>query len=313
MRTRIVSLPLFVFALAACLPLRAGAQQVADPDFKPPIARLAYAADKGPVVLLDEAHYNFHTASGRYLAFAELLRRDGYRVLPSTAKFSRKALAAGKILVIANALAESNQEDWSPPNPSAFTDEEIAAVREWVNAGGSLLLIADHLPFSGAAEKLAAAFGVRFHNGYAAQAPSKFGPIVFRRSEGSLKDHLITRGRADDERIDAVANFTGSAFHVEKGGEPLLVLSEDAVSYAPSRFGQGLTNETPRVDIPGWWQGGVLRVGRGRVAIFGEAAMFSAQLGGPNRQPIGMNAPVAKENPQFLLNVLHWLSGLLDK
>ena len=54
MRTRIISLPLFVFALAACLPLHAGAQQVADPDFKPPIARPAYAADKGPVVLLED-------------------------------------------------------------------------------------------------------------------------------------------------------------------------------------------------------------------------------------------------------------------
>jgi hypothetical protein len=26
-----------------------------------------------------------------------------------------------------------------------------------------------------------------------------------------------------------------------------------------------------------------------------------------------MNAPVAKQNPQFLLNVLHWLSGLIQK
>jgi hypothetical protein len=26
-----------------------------------------------------------------------------------------------------------------------------------------------------------------------------------------------------------------------------------------------------------------------------------------------MNAPVAKQNPQFLLNVVHWLSGLIQK
>jgi len=28
---------------------------------------------------------------------------------------------------------------------------------------------------------------------------------------------------------------------------------------------------------------------------------------------MGMNDPIAKQNPQFLLNVMHWLSGLLQK
>lgn len=68
---------------------------------------------------------------------------------------------------------------------------------------------------------------------------------------------------------------------------------------------------TPRRSVAGWLQGAALRVGKGRVAMFGEAAMFSAQLGGPQHTPMGMNAPVAAENPQFLLNVLHWLTGLL--
>ncbi|HXG65262.1 MAG TPA: hypothetical protein VNO70_09145 [Blastocatellia bacterium] len=56
-----------------------------------------------------------------------------------------------------------------------------------------------------------------------------------------------------------------------------------------------------------------MRYGKGRVALFGEAAMVSAQLGGPGRQPMGMNAPVAGQNYRFLFNVPHWLSGLLGK
>jgi hypothetical protein len=44
------------------------------------------------------------------------------------------------------------------------------------------------------------------------------------------------------------------------------------------------------------------------VAIFGEAAMFSAQLTGPKGKPMGMNAPGAEQNHQLLLNVMHWLS-----
>ena len=46
-------------------------------------------------------------------------------------------------------------------------------------------------------------------------------------------------------------------------------------------------------------------------AIFGEAAMFTAQLQGPEKNPMGMNQPSAKQNPQFLLNTIHWLDGRL--
>jgi hypothetical protein len=68
---------------------------------------------------------------------------------------------------------------------------------------------------------------------------------------------------------------------------------------------------TPRVPVGGWSQGAVMRAGEGRVAVFGEAAMFTAQLRGPDRVPMGMNAPYAAGNHKFLLNVSHWLSGLL--
>lgn len=47
------------------------------------------------------------------------------------------------------------------------------------------------------------------------------------------------------------------------------------------------------------------------VAAFGEAAMFSAQVGS-DREPMGMNDPEADQNYQFVLNVMHWLSGLLE-
>jgi hypothetical protein len=44
------------------------------------------------------------------------------------------------------------------------------------------------------------------------------------------------------------------------------------------------------------------------LAVFGEAAMFSAQLAGPQKRPMGMNVPRAKQNCQLLLNVMHWLT-----
>jgi hypothetical protein len=54
-----------------------------------------------------------------------------------------------------------------------------------------------------------------------------------------------------------------------------------------------------------------MRAGEGRVAMFGEAAMFTAQLRSDGSK-MGMNAPYAEQNYKFLLNVSHWLSGLLD-
>jgi hypothetical protein len=50
--------------------------------------------------------------------------------------------------------------------------------------------------------------------------------------------------------------------------------------------------------------------GSGRTAFFGEAAMFTAQRSGNER--MGMNAALAEQNFQFVLNVMHWLSGILS-
>lgn len=52
-------------------------------------------------------------------------------------------------------------------------------------------------------------------------------------------------------------------------------------------------------------------LGAGRVAAFGEAAMFLAQVGSYG-EPMGMNDPEADRNYQFVLNVVRWLSGLLE-
>jgi hypothetical protein len=287
-----------------------GAQQVADTVFNPPIARPAYAEGRGPVVLIDEAHDNFHTADGRYLAFARLLRRDGYVVRPNKTSLTKAGLAGARILVIANALHERNRNDWELPTPSAFTPEEIAAVREWVAEGGSLLLIADHMPFPGAVDQLAAAFGVFFVNGFAQDSTREDGTLIFRRANASLGTHATVNGRSQGERIDSVTSFTGSAFRTTVPVDTLLRLPATTIVLMPQVAWQ-FSRLTPRLGGAGMLQGAVLAHGRGRIAVFGEAAMFSAQVAGPQRRPAGMNDPTAPQNAQFLLNVMHWLSGVL--
>jgi hypothetical protein len=287
----------------------ATAQQVSDTTFNPRIAQPAYAEGRGPVVVIDEAHENFHTAEGRYLAFARLLRRDGYVVRSNTARLTKAGLDGARILVIANALHERNRNDWDLPTPSAFTPDEITAVREWVAAGGSLLLIADHMPFPGAVDHLAAAFGVFFINGFAQDSTKEDGRLSFQRSTGSLGAHALVNGRSQAERVDSVTSFTGSAFRTATPVDTLLELPATTIVLMPQVAWQ-FSRLTPRIVGPGLLQGAVLTHGRGRVAVFGEAAMFSAQVTGPQRRPMGMNDPTAPQNAQFLLNVAHWLSGV---
>ena len=305
-RTFISCLTMLTSFLLIC----ASAQQIGDTSFKPPIENPAYPLNSGPVVIVDEAHFNFHTSEGRYKPFAELLRRDGYVVKPQRLPFSKESLNSGHILVISNALNERNKENWSLPTPSAFTDGEIEAVGAWVKEGGSLLLIADHMPFPGAAEKLVASLGARFTNGHV-YYDEKRSAIQFQRAGGSLVNHSIPNGRTISERVDSVTTFGGSAFQADQEFHPLLILGSPAISVIPKTASQ-FTDETPRIPVPGWFQGAVRRFGQGRVAIFGEAAMFTAQLAGPKKRPMGMNNPLAKENYKFILNLFHWLSGLLD-
>ena len=298
-----------VLVALAALPGAALGQQVPDTLFRPAVGSPAYRAGSGPVVLLDEGHHDFHTLDGRYLPFGRLLEADGYSVRPLRSRFTAASLAPAKVLVIANAIAAENETRWSLPTPSAFDPAEIEAIARWVEGGGAVLLIADHMPFGGAAEALAARLGARFSNGFAMDSAAMKGLIRYRRSDGSLGSHPITSGRSPGERVDSITSFTGQAFELTRPGTALMTVPAGVVLWLPSEAWK-FAKDTPRRPAGGLLQGAVLEMGRGRVALFGEAAMFSAQLGGPRQIPMGMNSPQAPQNGQFVLNVLHWLTRL---
>lgn len=300
----------FLFAFTS---LPSFGQQLADTLFRYDIPKPRYTTAKGPMILLDEAHYNFHTTTGRFRPFVKLLRQDGYRVNGNTATFSLETLKAARILVIANALHVSNQETWTLPTPSAFTDDEIDAVVSWVKSGGSLFLIADHMPFPGASEKLAAQFGFTFYNGFAFRKGGETAaggalrvPDIFTPGNG-LMDGPVTRGSAPGEEVTTLRTFTGQAFDVPKEAKSIVVL-DDRYELLLCRTAWQFNENTTTRSAAGLSQGASLEFGKGRVVVFGEAAMFSAQTQGNNTK-MGMNAPDARQNPQFLLNVIHWLEG----
>jgi hypothetical protein len=156
---------------------------------------------------------------------------------------------------------------------------EADETRRWVAGGGSLLLVADRDSLA-AVSALAASFSVSFTD-----APVRAGR--FRAADQTLRPHAIVRGRHAKESPASVAVFAALTMRVPDSADTLLVTSDGAVL------------------------GAVMRVEMGRAAFFGDPALLTAQIAGPDRRLVGMNARGAEQNFQFALNVMHWLSGVI--
>ena len=246
----------------------------------------------------------------------------------------------------------SPETNWAYPHASALTREEINEIITWVRGGGALFLIADHEPWPAAVSGLALLLGVHMFDGYArATAGEISGQIVFgtiRKEEwreavrlleelvdldlnaqyghvpdnpGDLAPHPVVDGRNPRESIEWVVTFMGHAFLASDDWKPIMVFGPNAVSIAPLalNFGDTAREDDSLFSAAGWLQGATRKLDQGRIAILGEAAMCTAQfddLDGEIDAPLipeGINAPHAPQNAQFCLNVMHWLSGLLDE
>ncbi len=302
--------------------LAAAQEQVGDLDWRPQVAVPAYTAD-GPLIRVDEGHGSLQTIDGRYAGFAALMRADGYRVDAGRGRLDAPgALDGVAVLVIANAASPENGS-----RVSAFDEAEIEAVARWVALGGSLLLAVDHAPHGTAAEALGARFGVTMGKGYAFQSVRNdvTANLVFPRQ--ALGDHPIIAGRGDGEGVQIVNTFTGQSLKGPDGSTVLLAMSDNAFE-APDlatlqairqrlRAGEDVdvvTAELARPALPA--QGLAFPFDAGRVVVLGEAGMLTAQIvrfpDQPDREPyrFGLNTG-GHDNPQFALNLMHWLSRLI--
>jgi hypothetical protein len=270
-----------------------------DPQFDPAVAHPAYAGDGAPRVAFDVAHRNWHTPAGRYSPLAALLRHDGYDVGEVTSEFSAASLSPVQVLVVANAMGPDGYE-----GRPAFTEAEEAALVAWVQEGGSLLLIADHVPFGSAAKRLAERFGVEMYLAFARDDQHHLGwdneRLVFSRGNGLLTACPITEGRTAEERVDSVVTFTGQSLSVPPGATPILRLDDEAYDWE---------SRSVRHSARGHAQAIAMRMEKGKAVVLGEAGLLSAQVD-PLGIRMGMNTP-GNDDRQFALNVLHWLSGVL--
>jgi hypothetical protein len=257
----------------------------------------AHRHGAGARVVFDVGHGNAATPDVLYSRMAELLRRDGHVVEVSDAVFDAGSLQGVDVLVIANALPPGHDGQSRPGEEvaSAFGEAEIRTLVQWVEQGGSLLLIADHDPMPAASAALAREFAATFLNGAVrdvSRPPG--GGDLFSRRDSTLLSHAITDGESIAERVDSVRTFLGQAIEIRTPLEPLLILHDDMRLAQPG--------DAP--DPAGWRPvGGLAQAaarsfGAGRVAIFGEAWLFrffsTGRIDG---------------NARLILNLFRWLAG----
>ncbi|TDD96962.1 DUF4350 domain-containing protein [Flavobacterium cellulosilyticum] len=280
----------FLF-LAFVLSFNGFSQQLVDSFYNQSIVNPEYAQKKGPIVYSDEGHFNFHTKEDQYKLFSDVLEKDGYNVVKYTWRIFPIKLAAATILVIANAVDAVNEVNWELPTPSAFSKKEIEDVANWVADGGSLFLFADHMPMAGAATELAAKFAFEFSNGFVFHTPTK-GTAYFDKNKGSLKENSITKGRNATENVSQIVSFTGQGFKIPDDASPILVFDENYENFIPEKAWD-FNKKTPKFNAKGMIQGAYKKFGTGRIVVFGEAAMFTAQFTRPEKIHAGINSPSA--------------------
>jgi hypothetical protein len=279
-----------------------------DFDYQAKVPRPAYAgAGRGPRVLFDEAHHNQYPALGEYMPLFNLLHGDGYRVYRNREKFTGEVLRKGDLLIVAGATGAAGSRRRGAEDP-AFTDAECDAVRDWVKGGGALLFVVD-VPTGGAAARcLAQRLGVELSDRVTSDPANMAGerpPLIFSRRNDLLSDHPITRGRDDSERLERVGTFAGQSLKGPEGSVAFLRLADTAVDR--------IDPDNRLVSAAGRAQGLAFTFGRGRVVVLGDAdALGAARIGPPGQEMrTGMNVP-GLDNRQMALNILHWLSGLLE-
>ena len=179
------------------------AQQVIDSTFFYKINNPAYHYNKGPIILIDEYHNNDMSIDNRMLPFIKLLKEDGYRLKPLKEPISKSSLQSANLLVVIGAIHKTNVDNWKLPTPDAISDVEVNELLQWIDNGGSLLLVADHMPFPGAIKNLSTKLGVDWYNGFVIDSIN-WGMSIFSKKDGTLRHHPLLNGRSLNEKVNSV-------------------------------------------------------------------------------------------------------------
>ncbi len=274
----------------------------------------AFAAGTGPKIVFSTRNSVFVDAD-LHLPLSALAEADGFAPQKDERPLDAVVADNPTMLALINPYLRNYNDYPAIEPPSAFSDEEIEAVRIWVENGGSLLVIADHAPLGGGSSKLASAFGFTYLNGHTGEDRSAAAgyaklSLTYMPQVG-LGDHVINKGATGRRPINRFHTFGGQSFIPPAEAVSLLTLPQGWSAWFVYDIAANLQSPQ-KMDASGMSQGAVLEFGKGRVAVFSEAGAFSAQLL-PDGSHVGFNTELGKENPEFALSVLRWLARFEPK
>jgi hypothetical protein len=290
-----------------------GVQQ-ADPGYAPRVSSRTWTAG-GPAVVIDDGHWNEHTAVRGFAPFAKLLTADGYTLIDHVDATAADALSSARVIVVANALGfrgvvrQVSQVvglHFAGLAADAFSDRDADRLEKWVRDGGSLLLVADHTPAGRAMQSLADRFSITMHDGFVFDPehaePGEPSSVVFTREARTLGAHPIMD--RDQNSVDRVVTFGGQALDGPAFATRLLMFSGTAYQVPHPSAGR-----EDRASVAGLSQALAFEHGRGRVVVVGDAAVLTSQVksGGGSTLRIGLSWPNS-DNEQFARNIMRWLS-----
>lgn len=269
----------------------------------------------GPAVLIDNAHWNAATERKGLVAFAGLLRADGYVLTPAANATRAETLSDARVAVVANPLglaglarrlaARVDLAHLAMFDDDALMGQEIETTIQWIENGGSLLLAVDENPYARSSRGLAERLGVGMRGRLVVDVghsePRFPDRLVFSRENGLIGTHPIVDGFPGAPPVNRVVTFGGQALVPPAGAATLLTLSSSATDVA--RKGDPAANGEP---VTGLAQAVAFERGRGRVVVLGDVALLTMSEVGDG-QPVGLSW-AGTNNERFVRYIMRWLS-----
>ena len=326
--------------------------QSGNPAYCPQISSPAYPFGAGPKVLFDEAHNNWGKISpsplaptaGTYFALGELLKADGYQLHINRRRLTAEILQDYDMLVIVAPLPGeyfllSDEPNKVIPNPIAYSGvqaldhEEVTAIRNWVSAGGSLLLNSEHVPFLNSVQNLLGAFQLK-------TAANVYDIMSSQPLKIAAPLSPLFQGRTPSEMVRSLPLVPGIGGGVNLIGGGTALTRFDLLSlgftqtlsagFALMQYNAFCRGVGPDVDTSGCeelllasTEGTILfagagaspmkalTVGSGRVVVFTEFSTLTSLFDRSSLNGLPYGGLTDKSYTQFILNSLHWLSRLI--
>ena len=249
------------------------------------------AVSSMPRVLVDEAHQQAYSididiatkmnpvapADNSYAAAAAALRHRGFSVeARREGLIDSDVLAQTDVLVIAHP-AESRWEKTTGIGSPVFTAAELAAIVEWVRAGGGLVVMAEHEQdkYGNNINELLAAFGVTVVNGTVVDPVSNFNQVA-----AWPKAEVVAAGEGVSAGVHAAVVYRAGTLAFDKSVEHQVLLQSSATA-----------------DPAGAPIGALVHAGNGRVAVFADSDLF------------GDDSIADADHARLLTNVVTWVAG----